>query len=75
MKHLSLCRRQDWTRHYLHAPSIDCKFCFQGGRPRVSTEEEGVREMLGKPRGRAGKSKQDPDRGAQTVKRHLQTQG
>lgn len=41
----------------------------------MSTEEEGIREMLGKPCGRAGKSKQDLNRGAQTVKRHLQAQG
>lgn len=41
----------------------------------MSTEEEGVCEMLGKPCGRAGKSKQDLDRGAQTVKGHLRTQG
>lgn len=36
-------------------------FCLQGGGPPVSTEEEGVREMLGKPRGRAGESEQDPN--------------
>lgn len=41
---------------------------FQGGRPRVSAEEEGVREMSGKPRGCSGKPEQDSDRGAENVK-------
>lgn len=41
---------------------------FQRGRPRVSAEEEGVRQMPGKPRSRSGKPKQDSDRRAENFK-------
>lgn len=52
----------------------NCCCCFQGSCPRVSTKEEGICQMPWKSRGRARKSKQDSDWGAQSLKRHLQTQ-
>lgn len=44
---------------------------MQGGGARVSQEKEGVRQMSGKPRSRAGKPKQDTDRGAESTERHI----
>lgn len=41
----------------------------QGGGPRVSQEEEGVRQVSGEPRGRAGEPEQNPHRGTQSPKR------
>lgn len=52
----------------------NCCCCFQGSRPGVPTKEEGIRQMPRKSRGRARKSKQDSDRGAEGLKRHLSTQ-
>lgn len=37
----------------------------------MSAEEERVREVFGKPRGRAGKPEQDSDRGAEGAQGHL----
>lgn len=42
----------------------NCCCCFQGSRPGVSTQEEGICQMPRKSRGCARKSKQDSDWGA-----------
>lgn len=44
-------------------------FVAQGGGPRVSQEEEGVRQVSGEPRGRAGEPEQNPHRGTQSPQR------
>lgn len=38
-------------------------------------EKEGVRQVSGEPRGRAGEPEQDPDRGAESAERPLLPQG
>lgn len=42
---------------------------MQGGSPGMPQEEEGVCQVSGEPRGRAGKPEQDPHRGAQSSQR------
>lgn len=41
----------------------------------MSQEKEGVRQVSGEPRGRAGEPKQDPDRGAESTEGPLLPQG
>lgn len=69
-----------WNVHRSHLVSFHQKkqiflivflLPLQGGSSRVPQEKERVRQMSGKPCGRAGKPKQDPDRGAEGAEGHL----